>query len=251
MKFISSMVVVIAGWLVTGGAVYATEMDERIEATARQSYVFKTYLKGDQIAISAKEGFVTLTGTVSEESHKKLAQETVSNLPGVINVENRLEVKGGVPVENSDTWIKAKVKTALMLHQKTSPTTRIYVNDGVVTLRGDADSQDQKEQISQYIRGIDGVKDVRNEMRVLDETDQQSLGEKIDDISVTAQVKVALLSQRFGSTVKPKVETNKGEVTLFGKAGSEAEKEYVSKLVSWIKGVKSVNNTMTISGNEK
>ena len=61
---------------------YASEMDSRIESSAKQSYVFKTYLQGDDIKIQSRDSAVTLTGTVSEESHKSLAQETVADLPG-------------------------------------------------------------------------------------------------------------------------------------------------------------------------
>ncbi len=63
--------------------VYASKMDDRIESSAKKSYVFKTYLKGDDIKIQSKDGVVTLTGSVSEESHKSLAQETVADLPGI------------------------------------------------------------------------------------------------------------------------------------------------------------------------
>ena len=71
-------------------------MDDRIESSAKKSYVFKTYLKGDDIKIQSKDGAVILTGT-SQESHKSLAQETVAGLPGVKSVDNRLEVKGEPP----------------------------------------------------------------------------------------------------------------------------------------------------------
>jgi osmotically-inducible protein OsmY len=70
--------------------VHASEMDDRIELSARRSHVFKTYLSGDDIKILSKDGAVTLTGTVSEESHKSLAYETVAGLPGVKSVDNRL-----------------------------------------------------------------------------------------------------------------------------------------------------------------
>ena len=63
--------------------VYASNMDDRIESSAKESYVFKTYLKDDDIKIQSKDGAVTLTGIVAEESHKSLAQETVAGLPGV------------------------------------------------------------------------------------------------------------------------------------------------------------------------
>ena len=54
------------------------------ESCARQSYVFRTYLKGDDITIQYKDGVAVLIGTVSHESHKLLAKETLASLPGVI-----------------------------------------------------------------------------------------------------------------------------------------------------------------------
>ena len=68
---------------------FAAETVDRIKLTAKQSYVFKTYLKGDDINIQSKDGAVTLTGTVSEESNITLAQETVASLPGVESVDNQ------------------------------------------------------------------------------------------------------------------------------------------------------------------
>jgi osmotically-inducible protein OsmY len=70
--------------------------------------------------------------------------------------------------------------------------------------------------------------------------------EKIDDASITAQVKVALLFHRSTSALNTKVETKNGVVTLSGKAGNEAEKSLTTKIVNDIKGVKSVKNRMTI-----
>src|SRR5262245_57201386 len=90
--------------LVTCATVRASE-DSRIEASAKKSYVYRTYLKNDSIKIDAKDGIVTLTGTVSEESHKGLAADTVKGLPGVKSVDNRLEVNPPNPTAKSDDWI--------------------------------------------------------------------------------------------------------------------------------------------------
>ena len=101
---------------------FASETDDRIESSAKQSYVFKTYLKGDDIKIQSKDGVVTLTGTVSEESHKSLARETVASLPGVKSVDNKLEVKGEVPAVHSDAWLITKVKSTLLFHRNVNAT---------------------------------------------------------------------------------------------------------------------------------
>jgi osmotically-inducible protein OsmY len=232
---------------VTGVPVNASETDDRIESTAKESYVFQSYLKGDDIKIQSKDGVVSLTGTVSDESHKSLARDTVAGLPGVKSVDNQLEVKGEGSAEKSDTWLSTKVKTTLLFHRSVSAMTAVETKDGIVTLRGDASSQAQKDLTTEYTKDVEGVKDVKNEMTVSETSKKmgRTAGEKIDDASITAQVKVALLFHRSTSALNTKVETRNGVVTLSGKAGNAAEKNLATKIVNDIKGVKSVKNLMT------
>ena len=228
--------------------VYASKMDDRIESSAKTSYVFKTYLKGDDIKIRSKDGVVTLTGSVSEESHKSLAKETVAGLPGVKSVDNRLEVKGARPAENSDAWLTAKVKTTFLFHRNVSVMTEVSTKDGIVTLRGEATNQAQKDLTAEYAKDVEGVKDVKNEMTVAKTAvkPDKTAGEKVDDASITAQVKMTLLSHRSTSALNTTVTTKNGVVTLGGKAKNTAEKELATKYVNDVKGVKSVKNQMTI-----
>jgi osmotically-inducible protein OsmY len=249
MKTLVVMMVAVVALLVISVPVHATKMDDSIESSAKKSYVFKTYLKGDDIKIESKDGVVTLTGSVSEESHKSLAQETVADLPGVKSVDNRLEVKGERPAENSDAWRMMKVKTTLLFHRSVSGfKTEINVKDGIVTLRGEAASQAQKDLTTEYAKDVEGVKDVKNEMTVAKTSvkPDKTLGEKVDDASITAQVKMMLLSHRSTSALNTKVKTNNGVVTLGGKAKNATEKELATKFANDVNGVKSVNNQMTI-----
>ena len=84
-------------WLMITGFLVAAKIDNQIESAAKNSYVFKIYLKGDDIQIHSQDGVVTLTGIVAEEPHLLLAADTVADLPGVKSVDNRLEVKGRHP----------------------------------------------------------------------------------------------------------------------------------------------------------
>ncbi len=136
-----------------------------------------------------------MTGTVSEESHKALAQDTVEGLLGVTRVDNQLATKAEVAAESKDTWIGRKVKLTLLFHRHVNAgKTVVEVKDGIVTLRGDAESLAQKELTAEYARDIDGVKEVKNEMTVaaVPVPAERNSGEKIDDSSITAQVKAAL-----------------------------------------------------------
>lgn len=228
--------------------VHAGNMDSRIESSAKQSYVFKTYLRDADVKIESKDGAVTLTGVVSDNFLKSLAEETVAGLPSVKSVDNRLEVKGASPTADSDAWLRDKVKITLLFHRSVSATTtEVDVKDGFVTLRGDAASQAQKELTAEYVKDVEGVLGLTNEIIVAKSLKKtQTVGEKIDDASITAQVKMTLLYHRSTSAINTKVETKRGMVTLYGKASNEAELNLVTKLAYDVKGVNGVKNRMTI-----
>jgi len=238
-------------------SLFASMTDERIESSAKKSYVFKTYLKGDDIKIQSKDGVVSLTGTVSEESHKSLARETVASLPGVKSVDNKLEVKGEVPAAYTDAWLITKVKSTLLFHRNVNATaTEVFAKDGIVTLRGKATSTAQKDLTTEYAKDVEGVKNVKNEMTAPTAAKKpgettigekiDAIGEKIDDASITALVKTTLLYHRSTSALKTTVETKEGVVTLGGKAKNAAEKDLATKLVSDVHGVKKVVNNMAV-----
>ena len=212
--------------------------------------MFKTYLKDDSIKVESKAGAVTLTGSVAEDSHKTLAENTVSSLPGVTSVNDQLTVVGTQPPEHSDAWITTKVKTALLFHRNVSATgTSVTTVGGIVTLTGVADSMAQKELTTEYAKDIDNVKSVDNQMTITTTpaTPSATLGDKIDDASITAQVKSTLLSHRSTSALHTSVSTTDGVVTLGGIAKNDAERSLVTKLATDITGVVSVVNNMTIA----
>lgn len=75
---------------------------------------------------------------------------------------------------------------------------------------------------------------------------KETMGEKVDDASITTKVKMKLVGDSATSALNTKVETTNGVVTLTGKAKSDAEKELATKLAEEVKGVKRVNNEMKV-----
>ena len=244
---VSLMASVIALLAISGPA-HASKTDDRIESSAKKSYVFKTYLQADDISIQSKDGAVTLTGVVSEEYHKALAQDTVAGLPGVTTVDNRLELKGAPPTANSDAWLASKVKATLLFHRSVSAaTTEVDVKDGIVTLRGTAANQAQKELTTEYTKDVAGAKEVKNDMVVSSPQKKvRTVGDKIDDSSITALVKMTLLYHSSTSALNTTVTTKRGVVTLTGKAKNSAELNLATKLASDVNGVNRVTNRMVI-----
>src|SRR5580692_6519114 len=240
-----AMMATVSTMLIASSPLRAADTDSRIESSAAKSYTFKTYLKDDSIKVYSKDGVVTLTGTVADASHKSMAENTVASLPGVSSVDDQLKISGEQPAEHSDAWITTKVKTALLFHRNVSATgTTVYTKDGVVTLQGEASSMAQKELTTEYAKDIDNVKSVNNEMTIAKTPapPAETMSGKIDDASITAEVKSSLMSHRSTSAIKTGVETTDGAVTLSGIAKNDAEKSLVTKLATDIDGVSSVIN---------
>ncbi len=228
----------------------ASETDNRIESAARRSYVFKTYLKNESIRTDSRDGVVTLSGSVAEASHRALAESTVESLPGVTRVDNQLTIQKESPAEHSDGWLATKVKGTLLFHRNVRGTkTSVEVMDGVVILTGEALNLAQKDLTSEYASDVEGVKKVVNQMTVsrTPELSDTMPSEEIDDASITAQVRMSLMSRRSTSALKTQVSTSNGVVTVGGIARNAAEKSLVTKVVTDIHGVVSVINNMTVA----
>ena len=194
-----ALIATVASTFLINVPLFASGTDDRIESAAKETYVFKTYLKDDNIKMQSKDGLVTLTGTVSEASHKSLAGETVAGLPGVKRVDNRLVEKDGAPAAKSDAWLITKVKTTLLFHSNVNAIgTEVLAENGIITLRGEATSVAQKDLTTEHVMDVEGVIKVNNEMTVANaaiKTDKSAMtnkadtmGEAIDDTSLTALV---------------------------------------------------------------
>lgn len=229
----------------------SSSTDGQIEDAARASYNYRTVL-ANQVTVKARDGVVTLTGTVRDSDEKTLAEDTVSNLPGVVSVVDNIRVESEPP-ERSDGWIALKIHTILLIHANVSATsTRVDVHDGDVVLTGTVDNPAQKDLTEAYVKDVEGVKSVTNNLVVKEaapEPNGNTVGEKIDDASITSQVKYELLTHRSTSAIKTKVSTTNGVVSISGEANSDAEKDLVAKLASGVRGVQSVENNMTVKMN--
>ena len=252
-KTLFALVVIIASPL----ALLATSStDRKIEDAAKSSYNYRTVLV-DHVKVKVEDGVVTLTGTVQDRDEKALAEDTVQNLPGVMAVKNEIKVAADHP-EHSDGWIAMKIRGQLLVKGNVSATsTKVDVSDGRVTLTGTAENAAQKELTGVYAKEIEGVKSVNNEMVIKpdapreardnrDHKDNRDMGDKMDDASITSQVKYALLTHKSTSALKTKVTTNDGVVHISGEANSDAEKSLVGKLAHDVRGVQSVDNNMTV-----
>jgi hyperosmotically inducible protein len=149
-----------------------------------------------------------------------------------------------------DSVITAKVKAAL-IDNDIVDAGEVNVNTyrGVVQLSGFVDSNDEKTQATQATRAVDGVKEVRNDLKVQGEGTQmadRSAGAVVDDSTLTAKVKTALIADETTKGTQINVETRDGVVQLAGFVNTDAERDRATQVARGVSGVKDVRNDLEI-----
>jgi len=148
----------------------------------------------------------------------------------------------------TDAGITGLVKTKLAADGKVSAAEiNVDTADGVVTLTGNVDSQEAKDEAMKLAKETSGVRDVKDMIAV--RTSSQSaeapnpdrtLGEHIDDAGITMKVKSRLLDDPVVKGLKIDVDTRDGVVFLTGSVSNDAEKKQAIELARTTEGVKDV-----------
>ena len=154
-----------------------------------------------------------------------------------------------------DASITVRIKTAYLFSRHLNPF-RINVDtrDGVVTLHGTVPSDIHRELAIEIAKNAEGVKDVRDELRVArkgsegPEEGEKSFGEAVQDATLTASVKLALALERGVKASHITVHTDKGTVKLAGEVDSEAERQLAARVARDTEGVKDVVNRIQVRG---
>ena len=163
------------------------------------------------------------------------------------------EEKSAVGQFVSDTVVTTKVKTALAADTTTEAIeVEVETTRGVVSLRGEVDSEAESKQAEKLALGIEGVREVDNELIVAKDADGKDKGavtRYINDAALTAKVKTALAADSVTEAFEIDVETTRGVVLLSGQVDSEKELTQAQKVASAIDGVREVMNRLTVRTN--
>lgn len=124
-----------------------------------------------QIGVTAKDGVVTLTGTVETYTQKLAAETAAQRVSGVRVVAVDIEVAIKGIHERSDTEIAEAVKNALVWHSSVNEgLITIKVDRGWIYLDGQAEWDYQKKAAEVAVRDLIGVKGVTNRIVVRAQT---------------------------------------------------------------------------------
>ncbi len=147
----------------------------------------------------------------------------------------------------NDVWITTRAKIALLTADGVSVTAvNVDTVNGAVTLHGKVKTEAEKEKAAVTIRGIDGVKSVRNLLQVVPDAFKASV--KATDASIKDGVESALKADKSVDGVKV-ASVNNGVVLLSGKANGLAEKLRAIELAWNVEGVARVASEIQTGDN--
>lgn len=155
--------------------------------------------------------------------------------------------------------IDTRMETQIWTTYALSPYLRVNdlevaVHDGKATISGVVDEDARSELASLIALGVKGVRQVDNQIVVdadyvrpiRNASGERSLGEVIDDATISAAVKSRLLHNRQTALLLLDVNTRRERVTLKGKVDSPEARGYATGVAANTRGVRSVDNRLVI-----
>ncbi|MBP8128776.1 MAG: BON domain-containing protein [Candidatus Hydrogenedentes bacterium] len=241
--------------------VVETVEDSSITARVESKFLANKHLSPLNIDTTTTGGVVTLTGSVRDEAQKQMAEELARGVPGVVDVRNELLVvpetyterdKRGFSQRLRDRGITMNVRAVLLRDGETKGL-KIGVEtvNGVVTLTGIANSEEQKAKIGQSAAQASGVVRVFNNLTVHERPEMgtfQNVGRQFQDEWVEKRVETSIMVNRHVNVRDLDVEVTDGVCILTGNADSQEEKDLAGNLASAIPGVLELVNDIVVRG---
>lgn len=138
-----------------------------VEAAVKDAFKYDPDVHSGAVSVDAKDGIVTLTGSVEHLRAKRAAETNALNTVGVLRVRNQIDVRPGIARED------AKIETAVEQAIERDPKLHRYdiyasVVNGKAYLSGSVPYEYAKWQTARIVSGIRGVTALENNLTVKD-----------------------------------------------------------------------------------
>lgn len=148
-----------------------TEVDDSaITTKVKSALLADADVKSFDIKVETRKGEVQLSGFVDNQAQIDRAVAVAKGVEGVKGVDNKMSLKTAgttVGAEIDDGIITTKVKAALLADSSVkSSDIGVVTRNGEVQLSGFVNSQSQIDRATEVAKGVEGVKNVINEMSI-------------------------------------------------------------------------------------
>lgn len=145
--------------------------DSSITAKVKAALVDADDIKSTDISVETEKNVVTLSGFVESQAQAEKAVAVAKKVEGVTSVSDKLHVRDGKEQSAKgyagDTATTSEIKAKLLADDIVpSRKVKVETTDGVVQLSGTVDSKAQSDRAESIAKAIDGVKSVKNDLKV-------------------------------------------------------------------------------------
>lgn len=213
--------------------------DLRLRELVLQQLEWDPQVDAAGIGVAARNGVVTLSGSIDSYAGKLAAERAVKRARGVRAVANDLEVSLRQP--RSDTEIAHDAARALETHLIVPPTVQVVVHNAHVVLTGNVRTLFQRVVAEKALRYVRGIKSLVNRVVVVPAPEVDDIRPRIvralhEDADVDARGLNVVVS---GDTV-----------TLSGMVRSWHERESAERVAMHAPGITHVENLIAVEWSE-
>lgn len=211
--------------------------NEELQRDVQNAIKWEPQLHAAEIGVTAKDGIITLMGTVDAYYKKNEAENAAKNVDGVKAVVEEIEVSYSNSKKSDEEIAADALKALTDSWNVPEEKIQIKIEKGWVTLEGQVTWNYQKEAAEKSIGHITGVKGVTNHIRI-----KAQIESEIEKKTITK----ALASNWTLHSENIFVKVDGTKVTLTGVVSSIYQKELAEKIVWKTPGIWSVENQLMV-----
>jgi hyperosmotically inducible periplasmic protein len=286
----------------TEGEPTERDMTERLSAAWVTTQIQARYfadpdVRGADIEVTTANGVATLRGRVENEQMRERALQIARDVDGVRRVDDQLTVgqreadvepaeparrdeprrpeaeqerrEEAVQEKQGDEEITTRIQAKFFEDEQVRHRNiEVSTTGGVVTLRGEVATEDERERARTIAREVEGVQDVRDELDVRPETppttgaegemrakepepparrgEEPGIMEQVGDGWITTQIRARYFTERQLRAGEIDVTTADGVVTLTGHVPTETARQQAVELAREINGVHRVEDRLEV-----
>lgn len=200
---------------------------------------FDPSLSGEHIGVAVDNNVVSLTGHVNSYAEKLAAIAAARRVTGVHAIAENIEVRHPYQNKTSDDQIATRAIDILKWDVSAPANVDVLVQDGWVTLSGNADWYYQRTAAEDDIRKLSGVCGVTNKITIKPHIEAANVKSKIESA-------LQRLSEVEAKAIRVTVQ-NGSKVILEGKVDNWGERRAVENAAWSTAGVASVEDRLTIA----
>jgi osmotically-inducible protein OsmY len=212
--------------------------DSQLRQDVLNELMWDPSLSEKAIGVGVKDGVVTLGGFVDDWAQKRNAERAAERVIGVRGVVDEVNVKLLESMARKDEDIAQAAIRTFQWDIEIPDTVKVKVEQGWLTLEGEARWQYQKSAADRAVRNLKGVRGVTNLIAIKPPA--------VSSFDVSTKIKEALRRAAEEDAEHVIVDAADGRVTLSGRVRTFAEREEAERAAWSAPGVRKVEDRILV-----